>query len=634
MAKGTSPYRPILTEPPARKLCPFPFRAALAASATKNGKWGRLSSPEAVRLAIQACEGLAYAHREGVVHCDLKPANILYDAQGNAKVADFGIAHVSDQMLSRSWMTSAGFIAGTLPYMSPEQTEGVRDDPRVDVYALGAVLYRALSGEPYLPFDMQDTPRAQADNVYRIYNVQPQLPSTLNANVPSWLDGIVLKALAKRREDRFDSMDQLRAALLQQTQVAAPAMAPDLAETLVAPPGDWPPAPSPEEGRRRPPIRFWPLVAGAVILLFVIGAAVWAALGGADGGLETATPDLALVGIPTATAPLPTQDVEPSLPPEKAQPTGISGPTDPPATALATETAQPATDTPQAAIEPSLSPSDTPQLPTDVPTDTPQPPTATLTDTPRPPTATPTNTPRPPTTIPTDTPRPPTVTPTLTPQSPTAIPTDTPVPAPRVYLNDQFNGSSLNGAIWQGYPNGGNVQVADGRLHLATAPGNTQFPYVHAKGNPFPQQGDFALRFSFAYGPPTWSGTGLVVGTKLPANASTDDPKNEPGVVLFPIWQDRGLGLAATYNGPARPENVIYQRGGTDESHHNGQIRYTAGAYQLWIDGQQVYQSPPTNTRPTTLWFGNPIVQDPSNPAVDLNWTGLYIDHVSIEELR
>ena len=60
----------------------------------------------------------------------------------SAKVADFGIAYVSEQMLTRTWHTPAGFVAGTLPYMSPEQTDGVRDDPRVDIYALGAVLYR------------------------------------------------------------------------------------------------------------------------------------------------------------------------------------------------------------------------------------------------------------------------------------------------------------------------------------------------------------------------------------------------------------------------------------------------------------------------------------------------------------
>ena len=150
-------------------------------------------------VAAQVCQGLAYLHARGVVHCDLKPTNVLFDGEGNAKVADFGIAHASDQALSRTWQTPVGFVAGTLPYMSPEQAAGVRDDARVDVYALGAVLHRALTGRTYLAFDEGDTPLAQADNVYRIRNEQPQPPSTRNARIPSWLDWVVLKAWRKRR---------------------------------------------------------------------------------------------------------------------------------------------------------------------------------------------------------------------------------------------------------------------------------------------------------------------------------------------------------------------------------------------------------------------------------------------------
>jgi formylglycine-generating enzyme required for sulfatase activity/serine/threonine protein kinase len=174
---------------------------------------GPLPVDGAVRVAAEVCEGLACAHEEGVVHCDLKPHNILFDAAGQAKVADFGIAHVSGEMLSRSWMTPAGFVAGTLPYMSPEQADGVRDDPRVDVYALGAVLYRTLTGWTYLEFDQRETPRAQSDNVQRIYRQQPLPPSSHDARIPAWLDGVVLRALAKRPGDRFHTAMELRAAL-------------------------------------------------------------------------------------------------------------------------------------------------------------------------------------------------------------------------------------------------------------------------------------------------------------------------------------------------------------------------------------------------------------------------------------
>jgi serine/threonine protein kinase len=177
---------------------------------------GALPVEEAIRIAAEVCEGLACAHEEGVVHCDLKPANILFAADGTAKVADFGIAHVSGEMLSRSWMTPAGFVAGTLPYMSPEQADGVRDDPRLDLYALGAVLYRMLTGRVYLEFDHRETPRAQMENVQRIYSQQPATPSAHNPRIPAWLDETILRALAKRPEARFAGAVEMRAALLRE----------------------------------------------------------------------------------------------------------------------------------------------------------------------------------------------------------------------------------------------------------------------------------------------------------------------------------------------------------------------------------------------------------------------------------
>jgi hypothetical protein len=185
---------------------------------------GSLPVDEAVRIAAEVCEGLAYAHERGVVHCDLKPHNILFDANGRAKVADFGIAHVSGEMLTRSWKTPAGFVAGTLPYMSPEQADGVRDDPRIDVYAVGAVLYRMLTGRPYLEFDQRETPGAQADNVYRIRNQDPQPPSAHVPGSPVWVDGVVLRALAKQSAKRYASAEAMRAALLHRQP--APATAP------------------------------------------------------------------------------------------------------------------------------------------------------------------------------------------------------------------------------------------------------------------------------------------------------------------------------------------------------------------------------------------------------------------------
>jgi len=202
---------------------------------------GSLPVDEAVRVTGQICEGLSHAHALGVVHCDLKPANILFADDGSAKVADFGIAHVSEQTLTRSWLTPAGFVAGTLPYMSPEQTDGVRDDPRVDVYAVGAVLYRMLTGRTYLDFDQRDTPRASADNVYRIRVEQPPAPSDGDPRVPRWLDGIVLKALEKQPQERFASVEEIGTAL--KTRQAAVAAVPTAMAAIAEVPAKRGPAP-------------------------------------------------------------------------------------------------------------------------------------------------------------------------------------------------------------------------------------------------------------------------------------------------------------------------------------------------------------------------------------------------------
>ncbi|MBN1136775.1 MAG: serine/threonine-protein kinase [Anaerolineae bacterium] len=209
---------------------------------------------EAVRIAEQVAEGLAYAHSHGVVHCDLKPGNILFGADGSAKVADFGVAHVSEQTLTRSWSTGGAFVAGTLPYMSPEQTDGVRDDPRVDVYALGAVLYRMLTGGTYLEFDQRDTPRAQSENVQRICAERPAAPSLRDKRIPPWLDRLVLKALAKQPEARFASMDELRAALLRPPRARArPAPRPGPTPPSPAVPApEAEPEPPPEPAEERP----------------------------------------------------------------------------------------------------------------------------------------------------------------------------------------------------------------------------------------------------------------------------------------------------------------------------------------------------------------------------------------------
>ncbi len=171
----------------------------------------RFSLDEVVPIAADICAGLSEAHAQGVYHCDLKPGNILFDENGVAKLADFGIAHVSGALVPRSWRTVEDFSSGTLLYMAPEQLDGVRDDPRVDVYALGAILYHMLSGRPYLDFDQRDTPGAQADNVSFI---RYRRPRPLDDQLPE-INAVLMKALAKRPARRYESAAALRSALVQ-----------------------------------------------------------------------------------------------------------------------------------------------------------------------------------------------------------------------------------------------------------------------------------------------------------------------------------------------------------------------------------------------------------------------------------
>ncbi len=245
---------------------------------------GALSVDEAVHVAADVAEGLSYAHEHGVVHCDLKPANILFTADGHAKVADFGIAHISDATLTRSWLTPAGFVGGTLPYMSPEQADGVRDDRRIDIYAVGAVLYQMLTGRTYLDFDQRETPGAQADNVYRLRNQPASPPSVHNRCAPTWLDAVVLKALAKQPEGRYPGAGAMRAALLAgEGVVVGPARDAVGSTVLASRPklatsqGPRPEAsPAPGRRRRNLPAWVWPsAVAGGVLLAAIAVALLW-----------------------------------------------------------------------------------------------------------------------------------------------------------------------------------------------------------------------------------------------------------------------------------------------------------------------------------------------------------------------
>jgi tRNA A-37 threonylcarbamoyl transferase component Bud32 len=156
---------------------------------------GHLNETKAIGLARQILEGLAEAHRLGVIHRDLKPQNIMIDRDGNAKIMDFGIA----RSLHTKGVTGTGVIIGTPEYMAPEQAEGRGIDHRVDIYALGAILFEMVTGR--VPFE-GETPLSI---VLKHRSEPPTDPQTLNAQVSPELSRVILKCLEKSPERRYQS---------------------------------------------------------------------------------------------------------------------------------------------------------------------------------------------------------------------------------------------------------------------------------------------------------------------------------------------------------------------------------------------------------------------------------------------
>jgi len=164
---------------------------------------GRMSPGQTAAIAKQVCEGLAEAHRLGVVHLDIKPSNIMIDKQGYAHIMDFGIA----RLVKSKGKPEAGLTVGTPEYMSPEQAEGKDTDPRSDIYSLGIVLYKMLTGK--LPFK-GDTPLSTA---MKHCHEAPENPKNINPLIPNDLNDLVLKCLEKDKEKRFQTIKQLLAEL-------------------------------------------------------------------------------------------------------------------------------------------------------------------------------------------------------------------------------------------------------------------------------------------------------------------------------------------------------------------------------------------------------------------------------------
>jgi len=177
----------------------------------------------AAGIGAAVAAALAFAHRYGVVHRDVKPGNVLITGDGEVKVADFGIARAAGTDES---LTQTGAVMGTATYFSPEQAQGEGVDARTDIYSLGVVLYEMVTGKP--PFS-GNNPLAIA---YKHVREEPPAPRSVNPAIPPAFEAIVLKAMAKSPEDRYDTAQALRADLLRFRQGRAVQATPIVAATV------------------------------------------------------------------------------------------------------------------------------------------------------------------------------------------------------------------------------------------------------------------------------------------------------------------------------------------------------------------------------------------------------------------
>jgi beta-lactam-binding protein with PASTA domain/predicted Ser/Thr protein kinase len=254
---------------------------------------GRRLMPErALEIVDGVLAALAYSHAHGIVHRDIKPANVMLTRAGDVKVMDFGIARaVADQSAT---MTATSAVIGTAQYLSPEQARGEQVDARSDLYSTGCLLYELLTGRP--PF-VGDSPVSVA---YQHVREEPQPPSSLDPDVPAAVDAIVMRALTKDREQRYQNADQMRADIgraLAGRDVAAPTAVAAAAATqrIASPPA--PPTstfavlpeheqPDNKGGRALA----YALLGAAVIAVFVIAAVLGKGLFASNGPKSVVVP--------------------------------------------------------------------------------------------------------------------------------------------------------------------------------------------------------------------------------------------------------------------------------------------------------------------------------------------------------
>ena len=249
----------------------------------------------AIEVIADACQALNFSHQHGIIHRDVKPANIMISNAGAVKVMDFGIARA---LADASNVTQTAAVIGTAQYLSPEQARGEKVDARSDVYSLGCVLYEMLTGEP--PF-VGDSPVAVA---YQHVREDPIPPSQRHEGISPELDAVVLKALAKNPDNRYQTAAEMRTDLVKVhsgEQPDAPKVFTDAERSslMSAQPGDHQTEPIGAVGRaqpqyiereRRGSVGRWLI---AVAVLAVLTVVVTLAINMVGGGTrDVAVPDV------------------------------------------------------------------------------------------------------------------------------------------------------------------------------------------------------------------------------------------------------------------------------------------------------------------------------------------------------
>jgi tetratricopeptide (TPR) repeat protein/tRNA A-37 threonylcarbamoyl transferase component Bud32 len=246
---------------------------------------------ETARIVNAICDAVDYAHAQGCIHRDIKPDNIMFDDGGRPVLTDFGIAAI----VGGTRFTATGSMIGTPAYMSPEQGKGDCNDPRSDIYSLGIVLYEMVAGQ--VPFDA-DTPFAV---VLKHVNEALPMPSTLNASLNPAVERVILKALAKEPEDRYQSAQALARDLADAVREpdawSWPTQAPETPPPEVPAAPVFPPAERTRAGGTLPtaaaarPVRLrsrlWLWVAAALVVVVAVGWGVVALISAIQDQPET-----------------------------------------------------------------------------------------------------------------------------------------------------------------------------------------------------------------------------------------------------------------------------------------------------------------------------------------------------------